>query len=127
MPTGLCVSFHVNPGSWGREKRAEGPPHLIYLPRSSPTRVNTEDAKRVEERRELLDVCLELLAEGTPEAKLKAGDVLLRFFDNDAKQRIFYERHETRQRLAQLEKELRATGEGLCKLADWIAQQRQAV
>jgi hypothetical protein len=89
--------------------------------------MNSEDAKRVEERRELLDVCLELLAEGTPEAKLKAGDALLRFFDNDAKQRMFYERHETRQRLAQLEKELRATAEGLQRLANWIAGQRQGI
>jgi hypothetical protein len=89
--------------------------------------MNSEDAKRVEERRELLDVCLELLAEGTPEAKLKAGDVLLRFFDNDAKQRVFYERHEARQKLAKLEHELRLTSAGLEKLADWLAERITAL
>jgi hypothetical protein len=44
---------------------------------SDETNTFERDLERANERRELLDICLELLAAGDPESKMKAGDTLL--------------------------------------------------
>jgi hypothetical protein len=89
--------------------------------------MNTEEATRVEERRELVDIALDLLAMGDAEAKLKAGHTLLKLLDDDAKARVFFERYEARQRISRLAEEVRATGNGLLRLAEWLDKQGEAL
>jgi hypothetical protein len=83
--------------------------------------------QRADDRAEMLDIALSLLTASDPAVRMKATSTLLKWFEDQANDRIFRERHQAQMELMKIEEELRATAKGMLQLARWFAQRRQEI